>query len=260
MFELINMAFVSAPALPDDAPIVHPFYITSFEKLYGINKTENLPNIVPTDNHKLLLSVIHQSIKCYKNKIMYFYDIRTTEEYGSPAPEYKLLYDAGLKNLSPISINGEGGLSLPFALHILMQFTKENQIALVCCSEMYNKYDLEFKNKKREACSFLVHCTNDYDKSENHFIIQNVRYNIKIDDIISYIMLNHIDSVFTDDERLNILPLTKVFYTGDGFVRPFIALNKMNVKNDGFNSLIVYHCNNKYGFVHLSKGVNIEKH
>ena len=103
MLRIINCLSDSKRA-PEDGTFVHPFYRDTFAALYGINaeKCSEEEGACPDANLKMLLPLIKNAAKGYEDRIGFFYDVRTTEEFGYPAPEYLLLMAQGSPMFLPL--------------------------------------------------------------------------------------------------------------------------------------------------------------
>lgn len=89
---------------------VHPFYKDSIMSLFGEDVDErNAANqcLTPTRNRKSIVEALRSVLGEGNSEYAYFLDVRFQEELGSPAPQYEILYDMGLTNVTPICVQGD---------------------------------------------------------------------------------------------------------------------------------------------------------
>ena len=136
--------------------VVHGFYRDSFAALYGLDVASVPDECVYINTHSdFLTPLIKAAAKGFEDRIRFFYDVRTTEEYEQTSPDYSILVRAGLKRVSPLCIRGERILALLTAIQTAL-LDIENEPALFCCSEMFNRYDRNFDHSMK-ACAFLLY-------------------------------------------------------------------------------------------------------
>lgn len=113
---------------------VHPFYRDSIRRLFGVEvggKTR-----VPTRNRQVLASMLKSIVGSGQAEYQYLLDVRFQEELGSPSPQYEILYDLGLRQVTPICLHGNGADTVKEALHILASVMKPGEKALCAVSTL----------------------------------------------------------------------------------------------------------------------------
>ena len=85
---------------------VHPFYASSIKSLFGVELSENSVQSL-TRNRNCLVTALKKLLDADTYNFSYFIDIRLQEELGSPSPQYEILYDLGLTNVTPLCIHGD---------------------------------------------------------------------------------------------------------------------------------------------------------
>jgi len=223
---------------------VHEFYKDSFSALYGIKKNSIIYQ--HDSNIEWLVTPINKTVaELGQNKIpKYFFDVRTTEDFSSPAPEYLLLHKVGLKNTCPLCVKGMGVISLIMAFQLANLYLTKKETALFCLVEQYNYYD-DKKNIDGYCASFSVSMT------EGDF--QIVEYGIcnsekEINDIIHKTVY---DDVIIEDQvnKLNIQSeMSSPFLTG------IWELIRKKSDCEIYNSLFVCKSSNLFGYIIVSKG------
>ena len=169
--------------------VVQDFYRESFNALYNVNIHNGSENKYIKYHENFLAPLIVKAAEGFQDRLRYFYDVRITEEYEQAAPDYALLYAAGLKNISPMSIKNENGMAaLMFAIQsAALDIANNDEPVLFCCSELYNNYDKNFDSSYK-ACAFIL--INDC--SDADFIIDdkinNNKYNISMFDFFAEAM------------------------------------------------------------------------
>ncbi len=139
-----------------DSPGVHPFYKHSFAALYDIPESMVETNAV---SKLWTLSALKGTLSASnkETKVGYFFDVRTTEDFSCPAPEYKLLDFLKLKHTVPLGIKGMGSLALVQAFRIAEQYISNQEAVLFCTVEQYHRFDaISDDLSKGHATTFLV--------------------------------------------------------------------------------------------------------
>ena len=115
-----------------EADYAHPFYRDSIRHLFGVEVCREAR--VPTRNRQALVSALKSVMRSGQAEYQYLLDIRLQEELGSPSPQYEILYDLGLRQVTPICVHGNGADTVKEALHILMSVMKPEDRALCAVS------------------------------------------------------------------------------------------------------------------------------
>ena len=143
MFIIRN--FVSAVKKHDgSSKIVHGFYKDSFAALYGLDahSIDEECTYINT-NTDFLISLLVAATKGFEDKIRFFYDVRTSEEFGQTSPDYAILAGAGLHKVSPLCIKSSNNTALLIAIQIAL-LDIDNEPALFCYSDLPTRYDRNF--------------------------------------------------------------------------------------------------------------------
>ena len=89
-----------------------------------------------TRNRQALVSALRSVMWSGQAEYRYLLDVRLQEELGSPAPQYEILYDLGLRQVTPICVHGDGADTVKEALHILAFVMKPEDRALCLVSRL----------------------------------------------------------------------------------------------------------------------------
>lgn len=223
---------------------IHNFYRDSFSALYGI-KNEEICNFNDLNIEWILNSLKNTLINQQEEAESpeYFFDIRTTEDYSSPAPEYLILHKLGLKNTNPLSVKGMGTISFIMALKIADTYLKNDEKALFCLMEQYNRYDI---NKADGYCaSFLAsRMKGDY---------KIVEYDIysSEDQIRRLIKEKRFDDIIVEDG--NDESTIKIEYDVP-FLTGIFGMLKAQLDNCNKRLLFIYKSHGMWGYIIFSKG------
>ena len=128
--------------------VVQSFYRDSFSALYNL-KIDDDGNKYLNHHENFLLPLLKRASNGFEPQLRYFYDVRTTEEYEQPALDYALLFSAGLKDVSPLSVKHNNGMTaLKFAIQsALHDISQKDEPVLFCFSEFYHPYDKRYDNR-----------------------------------------------------------------------------------------------------------------
>lgn len=217
---------------------VHPFYRTAYGKLYGKNAMANDgENEHPHNSASLIIPVLNKAISGEKTSPSLFFDVRMTEEYCSPAPEYMLLHSVGIKKINPLGVKGMGVMSLPFAVELAELYLKENEIALFCCVEQYVPEDGEqYICNDSQACAFFVQKTERENVSGEVYIIKTSCM-ASFDEIQQYSTCLHFDLICQVHD----------------FLDPLTTLQELQKTTKGFDMLLICEHKNKYSYLHIRR-------
>lgn len=248
MIEVINLTIDAQPPLPDGTAVVHPFYKTSFLKLSGLAEGDvDLPDAYPRANADFLVPILRTAGAGYEGSITRFYDVRTTEEYGMAAPEYALLAGAGLRRVSPLSVKGKG--ALPFALELSEDQLARGETVLFCCAELYTPLDGQ-REKRREACAFLLRRCGPEDASEGRTLILEHRCSASKDEVLAAVERE--DAALICGDGGDVMAWAGGRYVETpGVVQPFAELLRLR---ENAHMWIVSHNGGRYGYLHILKG------
>ena len=222
----------------EDGRFVHPFYRDTFSTLYGID-VEVLPveeDVYPDANLKMLLPLIKSTVNGYEDRVRFFYDVRTTEEFGYPAPEYLLLHGAGLKHVAPLGVKGMKALAFPFALLLAEHAMKDGDYALVCCAQLNTPFD---ESEKYEAGVLLLDKTSVVEEPEgtDHTVILSYSHNLSEVEFAGYLKEHPVKTVCSDP---------------DDFGTFFAQLSELPAKEE---MIFSWNSEGHPGYIHIRKGV-----
>ena len=222
----------------EEGKFIHPFYRDTFSILYGIN-VEELPveeGVYPDQNLKMLLPLIKNTVKGYEDKIRFFYDVRTTEEFGYPAPEYLLLHGVGLKYVVPLGVKGMEALAFPFALLLAEHAMKDGDYALVCCAQLNTPFD---ESEKYEAGVLLLDKTSLVEKLEDteSTMILSYSHSLSEAEFAGYLKEHPVKTVCSEPDDFSIF---------------FVQLSELLAKEE---MIFSWNSEGHLGYVHIKKGV-----
>ena len=242
MFTIEKMIFKKYVAKRNDEGYVHPFYKTSFCRLYKKEESEVKAEegMHPNENFEFLTPIIRELAVEQESNITHFYDVRTTEEFSQPAPEYALLKRALLAKVSPLSVKGMGALALPFALVLAENNVEENKLALVLCVEIFVPEDGDvYRNSMKSCCGFLLRKVSlEQAKGKAH--------------ILTYRFQATLEEVHLYKEELYEKDNQAIIYEGDSLIGALEVLNKALEEGTSDFLAIWNHCD-KYGFIHVGR-------
>ena len=236
MLRIIN-CLTDSKKVPENGTFVHPFYRDTFVALYGIDaeKGSEEEECRPDANLKMLLPLIKNTVKGYEDRIGFFYDVRTTEEFGYPAPEYLLLHGAGLTHISPLGVKGMKALVFPFALLLAEQEMKEGDYALVCCAQLDTPFD---PGERYEAGVLLLNkiAANEGLQNRENTLILSYGHNLS-------------EVEFADYQK--VYPAKAVCCDPDGFGMFFEQLVQLPAEEERIFS---WNWKGRLGYLHIWKG------
>lgn len=227
-------------------PTLHPFYCDSFSALYDIPKDSLCTN--EKVDLEWILSSMRNTLKKIKKEPNYFFDVRTTEDFSSPAPEYALLHRLNFKNTAPLSIKGMGTLSLIQAFRISEQYLKESEIALFCLAEQYHRYDANGeKDFRGHAITFIM------TKEPGEFLIEEMGFCETKQELLTLCKTEVFDAIYIDanSETLSTIPASiglTPFLT-----EPFLCLNRITTRFQSFRVICISQYYNTFGYYIIRK-------
>ena len=128
-----------------EADYAHPFYRDSIRRLFEVEVSREMR--APTRNRQALASALRSVMRSGQAEYRYLLDVRLQEELGSPAPQYEILYDLGLRQVTPVCVHGDGADTVKEALHILTFVMKPEDKALCLVSRLSSA---SWQNSKEE--------------------------------------------------------------------------------------------------------------
>lgn len=233
MFKIINHNSVKK-SVPEKGNFVHPFYRDTFAKLYGVDaKSLITPDgEYPQESTNLLLPILSKVIENYEDKIRCFYDVRISEEFGSPAPEYLLLKGTNLNKISPLSVKGMKALSLPFALLLAEHELQDEEYGLFCCADLNTPFD---NSKKYEAGVLLLQKINEENADSLKILtIYSYNHDLTKEDLLQYEKEHQVLVIDAEEDDLSIL---------------FSQISRFTTE-----CIITWNTLGRYGYIHLRKG------
>jgi hypothetical protein len=236
MLYLDNLYVEKGADVASLASLVHPFYRASFHTLSGVNIFPAEDRLDLEANNKLLYPLITKVAASHADDITRFFDVRTKEEYSRPAPEYSLLYQAGLKNVSPLCIKGMGALSFPMALKMADCDIDKKEIALFCLSNL--------GIRDRVAAGFILA---HHGMSDNSVEIVDFRDDFDLNSFKQFIQQNcsHYNYIIEGNTQ--------------NWIQCFESLRELLTASGDFHILMVFSYQDCYGYVDLAKGDYNEK-
>lgn len=236
MLRVINY-LADSKRVRKDGKFVHPFYRDTFSSLYGI-KVEELPveeDVYPDANLKMLLPLIKNTVKGYEDRVRFFYDVRTTEEFGYPAPEYLLLHGTGLKHVAPLGVKGMKALAFPFALLLAEHDMKDGDYALVCCAQLNTPFD---ESEKYEAGVLLLNKMSMGEEPEDtaHTVILSYSHSLGEAEFAGYLKEH---------------PVKTACFDSDDFGTFFAQLSELPAKEE---MIFSWNLGGHLGYIHIRKG------
>lgn len=199
-------------------PDVHPFYRRSFEILYDLKEIQTAEQR-ETD---WMIEPLERTLEDAALEIPpnYFFDVRTTEEFSCPAPEYYLLKQLNLAHTSPLSVKGMGGLAIVQALFIAEQYVQTDKSVLFCAAQHYHCYD-NAANSEQAAVSFIA------SKKAGEYFVESIGLCRTYEDAVNIIKDNPSDIIYTDIEQLCFQGLVK---TSPFLTQPLICLTSLPIQ------------------------------
>lgn len=236
---------------PGEIPVVHPYYWRSFAVLRG---REEAAQYWATDNIQFLLEPIRRASAACREQLTGFLDVRTTEEYGGPAPEYLLLDQAGLNCLSPLAIRGMGSLALLQALEIAQNQLQQNRSGkiLVCCSTLPTPYDGTHARDRR-AAAFVA----ELDAPSESSRIRIVEHRSGATRVQLEEKLRRFDGelIYSELSQLPQAPQTVQVICGrDGMLAPLFLLEQLRSTDHRIEMLVLLESDGHYAYAHYQVG------
>lgn len=230
----------------NDKPILHPFYTDSFSALYDIPKDSLIKN--EKSDIEWVLSAMRSSIKRIDVEPKYFFDVRTTEDFSSPAPEYVLLHRLNLKNTAPLSIKGMGALALIQAFRISEQYLDKSEIALFCLVEQYHRYDMNNeKDSIGHAVAFII------SKEPGEFLIEAMGFCKTRQELLRLLQDEVFDAILIDANQDSLLTIPASEGLAPFLTEPLLYLNRMAARLQSFRVVCVSQHYNTYGYYIIRK-------
>lgn len=229
---------------------VHSFYKTMFMKLYGVDEKEAGKyvgkNGAVTDSCDFLYPLVKTVWERNQNRAAQFYDIRTNEEAGQPAPEYAILKKAGIKNISPIGIKGMGSMAFLMGLQMTELAVNEGECAIMLLAEM--EHDLE-SQEENTACAFALCPCQDAGNQEGIWITEYLIHLTACE--IRDAVKKFCGTAIFSDTVLDDIPMacSAVFCGKHGLTAPFLYLHKASEEVGSADVLSIYSSGNNYGLV-----------
>lgn len=236
---------------PGEIPVVHPYYWRSFAALRGGEETMRY---WAADNTQFLLDPIRRASTACREQLTGFLDVRTTEEYGSPAPEYVLLDQAGLNRLSPLAIRGMGSLALLQALEIAQVQLQQDcsEKILVCCSALPTPYDGTHACDRR-AAAFVA----ELDATSESSRIRIVEHRSGATRVQLEEKLRRFEGelIYSELSQLPQAPQTVQVICGrDGMLAPLFLLEQLRNTDHCIEMLVLMEAEGHYAYVHYQVG------
>lgn len=157
-----------------------PFYNDSYERLKSeISEREETSIVAPIAKNMTSDEMILQAFSenCVEEEPSFYLDIRSSETYSLPAPDYYILKMLGYKNTKPLNILGVADVPLIHAFSLFNAFEKNENYFIVSLSQRLEPRDIRnyeyiladgalsfiISNKKKDSCF----CVERYFKTTN---------------------------------------------------------------------------------------------
>lgn len=243
----ISFIRLSGTNSDDDQTAVHSFYKDTFSALYGIPR-DRIDEVKKTRESWLMPAMRDTLLSAQlKYEPKYFFDVRTTEEFSSPAPEYLLLHGLGLKRTSPLSIKGMDSLALIQAFRLAELYMSDDDVSLFCAAEQYNKYDVN-RQTNGYAVAFLV------TKTQGDMLIELSGFCKSKEDMDKLLKNDTFDAIYTDIDP-NLLSGTLPVVSVSPFLTQAFAYAEELYKNGfPFRVICISQYRNIYGYYIIRKG------
>lgn len=232
-------------------PFVHPFYKTTFMRLYGLDEKEAEDYIGKkgdvTDSCDFLFPLVKNVWEKHKECAAQFYDIRTSEETGQPAPEYAILKKAGIRDISPVGIKGMGSMAYLLGLQMAECYADEGKCALMLLAELEHNLGA---SKENTACAFALYpFSNTGDR--RGIWITDYRMHLTEDEMLDAVKDFHGTVIFSDTAADNIPAVcSEAFSGGRGLTAPLLYLHRAYMEQRQIDVLSVHKAEDKYGLVY----------
>ena len=215
-----SIHYIQRESSGNNYPDVHLFYKDSFCFLYDLEEVRTAEQRETDWMIEALKNTMTEVNTEHPPK--YFFDVRTTEEFSCPAPEYYLLKQLYIKHISPISVKGMEGLSLIQAFLIAEQYVQIQESALFCVAQRYHCYD-NIISHEQTAVSFIV------SKESGDYFLESVGFCRNYEEVAQMVQDNSFNMIYTDIELTRSHALTK---TTPFLTQPLILLTSSSVLND----------------------------
>lgn len=250
MYRIMDIVWDKASAdLPK--PFVHPFYKTTFMRLYGLDEKEAEVYIGKNGDVAyscdFLFPLVKNVWEKHKECTAQFYDIRTSEEAGQPAPEYAILKKAGIRDISPVGIKGMGSMAFLLGLQMAECYAGEGKCALMLLAELEHNLGTPEENT---ACAFALYpFSNTGDR--RGIWITDYRMHLTADEMLNAVKDFHGTVIFSDTAADNIpAACSESFSGGRGLTAPFLYLHRAYMEQRQTDVLSVHKAEDKYGLVY----------
>ena len=230
-------------------PNVHPFYTDTFTALYELSSNYHKPTYLRDSNTDWMIPPLKRTLDHTNKEPLLFFDVRTTEDFSSPAPAYLLLKNLALEHTSPLSIKGMGTLAVVQAFQITNLYLTDSGTALFNVAEEYHRFDpVQEIQLGGSAVSFLL------SKRQGEMIIEEYGFFDSEEEMTSYLSENIFDMIYTDSFQIfgyaNTSPLYR--FLTDAFRK----LSELNVRLTSFRTAFLARYKDKYGYYVIRKDGN----
>ncbi len=232
-------------------PFVHLFYKTMFMKLYGLDEKEAGDYIGKkgdvTYSCDFLFPLVKNVWEKHKECAAQFYDIRTSEEAGQPAPEYAILKKAGIRDISPVGIKGMGSMAYLMGLQIAECYAEEGKCALMLLAELEHNLGTP---KENTACAFAIYPFSNTGNRRGIWITDYCMH-LTADEMLNAVK-DFQGTVIHSDTATDNIPAacSEAFSRGLGLTSPLLYLHRAYMEQRQTNVLSVHKAEDKYGLVY----------
>lgn len=232
-------------------PFVHPFYKTTFMRLYELDEKEAEYYIGKkgdvTYSCDFLFPLVKNVWEKHKKCAAQFYDIRTSEEAGQAAPEYAILKKAGIRDISPVGIKGMGSMAYLMGLQMAECYADECKCALMLLAELEHNFGTPNENT---ACAFALYPFSNTGNRRGIWIT-DYRMHLTADEMFNAVKDFHGTVIFSDTAADTIpAACSEAFSGGHGLTAPLLYLHRAYMEQRQTDVLSVHKAENKYGLVY----------
>lgn len=188
-----------------------PFYKDSYERLKSKIKRNDESDIAApiaknTTSHEMILQTFSKDwFEFVEKEPTYYLDIRSSEAYSLPVPDYYILKMAGYRNTKPLNLLGLADVPLIHAFSLFHSFEESENYFIVSLSQRLEPGD----SRNNEfvladgAISFVISKRNRGDC----FCVESYIKTSNEDNLFAYLKKEEADVVFrnnTDTKQLNL--------------------------------------------------------
>ena len=227
-------------------PNLHPFYTPSFTALYKLPNIQSNSNATRDKNSEWIINSLKRTLNNIDDEPTFFFDVRTTEDFSSPAPEYLILKNLNLKRTTPLNIKGMGQLAIVQAFQISDLYLTDGGTALFSVVEEYHLFDQIPRSQQGGfISSFLLTSTKGEMEIEEYGFFELE------EKVICFLTDNKFDKIYTGFDWISEYPNTVILDCF--FVNAFQKLSELNTQSSTFRVAFITKYKEKYGYYIIRK-------